>query len=114
MLMSPKELRKEERERIADVKTYVLNHLHQQFTVEQLSKKAALGNQKFKDGFCTMYEMTVGEFIHEARMKQGKFLLKHSDKSIKEIAVLCGYSKARNFSSAYKKFFGERPGEERN
>jgi AraC-like DNA-binding protein len=56
----------------------------------------------------------VGAYIHEARMKTGKFMLRYSDKSIKEIAMLCGYSKARNFSSAYKKYFGVRPGEDRS
>ncbi|MBO9681052.1 MAG: helix-turn-helix transcriptional regulator [Flavisolibacter sp.] len=112
--MSPKELTREERERIHSVKMYLLNHLDQQFTVEQLARRAALGIQKFKDGFYTLFEMPVGAYIHEARMKQGRVLLRNSDKSIKEIAMLCGYSKARNFSSAYKKFFGVRPGEERN
>jgi AraC-like DNA-binding protein len=112
--MSPKELTREERQRIDDVKTYVINHLHKQYTIERLSKRAAAGIQKFKDGFYELYGMPAGKYIHEARMKLAKLLLKSSDKSIKEIAALCGYSRARNFSSAYKKFFGLRPGEERN
>jgi transcriptional regulator GlxA family with amidase domain len=111
--MSPKELTKEEGQRIYAVKTYILNHLEQPFTVRQLAQKAALGEQKFKEAFYLLLEMTVGEYIHEARMKLGKFLLKQSDKSIKEIAGICGYKKARNFSSAYKKFFGMSPREER-
>lgn len=111
--MSPKEFTREERQRIEIVKTHVLNHLQKQFTVGQLAKRAALSIQKFKDGFYLLYEMPVGSYIHEARMKQAKVLLKNSDKSIKEIAALCGYSKARNFSSAYKKFFRERPREAR-
>jgi transcriptional regulator GlxA family with amidase domain len=111
--MSPRELTKEERERIDAVKTYVLNHLHQQFTIQQLARRAVLSIQKFKEGFYVLHGMPAGNYIHEARMKQGKFLLMNSDKSIKEIGALCGYSKARNFSSAYKKFFEKSPKEER-
>src|SRR5690349_18480055 len=111
--MSPKELTNEERERIYAVKNYLLNHLQEQFTISQLAQKAVLGEQKFKDGFFTLFEMTVGEYLHEARMETAKFLLLKTDKSIKEIAVMCGYSKARNFSTAYKKFYGESPRKQR-
>jgi transcriptional regulator GlxA family with amidase domain len=112
--MSPRELTGEEKERIYSVKAYLLNHLNQQFTITKLAKMAALGEQKFKDGFYILFERRVGEYVHEARMGLGKFLLTKTDKSIKEIAAVCGYSKARNFSSAYKKFFGVRPKEERD
>jgi AraC-like DNA-binding protein len=112
--MSPKEHTIEERMRIYAVKRYILNHLEEAFIIRRLAKKAAVGEQKFKDGFYQLFEMSVGAYIHEARMKTGKFMLRYSDKSIKEIAMLCGYSKARNFSSAYKKYFGVRPREERN
>lgn len=111
--MSPKELRREEEQRIYDVKTYILNHFHEQFTIAQLSRMAALGEQKFTDGFYRLFEVHAGAFIQSTRMNTGKFLIQHTDKSMKEIAALCGYSKARNFSSAYKKFFGRRPSEEK-
>lgn len=107
--MSPKELTPEEGQRIYAVKTYLINHLTEAFSLQQISKMAALGEQKFKDGFCRLFEMHTGEYIHATRMQTGKFLLLHTEKSIKEIALICGYAEARNFSSAYKKFFGERP-----
>jgi AraC-like DNA-binding protein len=111
--MSPKEHTIEERMRIYAVKRYILNHLKEAFIIRGLAKKAAVGEQKFKDGFYQLFGMSVGAYIHEARMKTGKFMLRYSDKSIKEIAMLCGYSKARNFSSAYKKYFGVSPREDR-
>ena len=112
--MSPKELSEDEIQRVALVKTYLHNQLHRQFTIRELARKSALGEQKFKECFYRLYERSVGKYIHEARMRTGKFLLSNTNKSVKEIAVLCGYSKTRNFSSAYKKFFAVSPGEERN
>jgi AraC family transcriptional regulator len=111
--MSPKEIDGEGLERIAAVKSYLHNHLHESFNVRQLAKKAALGTVKFGEGFYKMYGQTVGTYIHNTRMETGRFLLVHTDKSVKEIAAICGYSKTRNFSSAYKKFFGMSPSEER-
>lgn len=111
--MSPKELSKEEVQRIYTVESFVINHLDEFFTIQELARRAALGEQRFKDGFYRLFEKPVGEYIHEARMRTGRFLLIYTCKTIKEIAFLCGYAQARNFSSAYKSFFGTSPNEER-
>lgn len=111
--MSPKELSRDEEERLYDVKSYILNHLDEPLTVLQLARKAALGEQRFTESFARLIEMHVGAFIHSTKMKTGNFLIRNTDKSIKEIAALCGYSKTRNFSSAYRKFFGKSPSGER-
>ena len=113
MLMSPKEITKEEIQRIYETKTYLLNHLHKKFTIRQLARKAAIGEQRFKDGFAFLFGMAVGEYIHEARMQTAKLLLRNTKKSIKEISLLCGYRQARNFSSAHKMFFRIKPREHR-
>lgn len=113
LFMSPKEIDGEELQRIAAVKSYLHNHLHKSFTVRQLARKAALGTHKFGEGFYRMYGQTVGSYIHNTRMETGRFLLLHTDRSVKEIAMLCGYKKTRNFSSAYRKYFKVSPSEER-
>jgi AraC-like DNA-binding protein len=111
--MSPRELTEEEKQRIVFVKSFLENHLRKQFGIRELARKAALGEQKFKDGFYQLFEMNAGEYIHATKMKTGRFLLLNTGKGIKEIASLCGYSKTRNFSSAYKKYFKISPSEER-
>ena len=107
--MSPKLLTDEEKQRVYAVKTHLLNHLDQTFTIQQLARMAALGEQKFKEGFYSLFTMPVGSYIHHSRMHTARFLLRHTDKPVQEIASLCGYSKARNFSTAFKQFFGQRP-----
>ena len=107
--MSPKRLTNEELQRVYAVKSHVLNHLHQSFTIQQLARMAALGEQKFKDGFYSLFAMPPGTYLHQSRMQTARFLLRHTDMPVQAVAALCGYSKARNFSSAFKKFFGQRP-----
>lgn len=104
---------REEKERICGVQSYLINHLDEGFTTGKLAKKALLGEQKFKEGFYQLFQMHAGEYVHEARMQLGKFLLLNSEYSVKEIAGKCGYSKTRNFSSAYQKFFKKSPSMER-
>jgi transcriptional regulator GlxA family with amidase domain len=111
--MSPKLLTCEEEQRVYAVKTHLLNHLHQSFTIQQLARMAALGEQKFSEGFCSLFGMPAGTYVHQSRMHTARFLLRHTDKPVQEVARLCGYSKARNFSSAFKQFFGRRPTEAR-
>lgn len=111
--MSPRQITKEEEGRIYAVKTYILNHLHERLTTKKLARKAAMGEQKFKDGFWRLFEKSVGSYMLYTRMETGRFLLLHTDRSVKEIAMLCGYKKTRNFSSAYRKYFKVSPSEER-
>jgi transcriptional regulator GlxA family with amidase domain len=112
--MSPKQLSKDEEQRIYYALSYIVNHLERQFTTRELARMAALGEQKFKDGFKRLFEGTVGEYIHKVRMETAKFLLTNTNKSIKEIALLSGYSKVRNFSTAYRKYYNKSPKEERH
>ena len=107
--MSPRAFTKDERERLQLGLSYLLNHLHQQVTVTQLARCAAMGEQRFKDGFQLLFGHTPGAYLHKARLHTSLVLLKHTDKTIKEIASLCGYAHYKNFLTAFKRFFGHTP-----
>ena len=111
--MSPKDFSEEEIQRISSVVSYVKNHLHQQFTVRQLARLAALGEQRFTEGFYKEYGQTVAVYIHDVRMKSARFLVTHTEKSLKEIAGLCGYREYKSFLKAFQKYFGVSAGGER-
>ena len=104
--MSPKEITKEEIQRIYETKTYFLNHLHQQWTVAQLARRSAMNTEKFRRGFYLIFEYQVQAFMTEARMRLGLFLLQHTKKTIKDIASRTGYRHYNNFLKAFKKHFG--------
>ena len=106
MHMSPHEITNEEIQRLYQVKTYLLNHLHQRHTVKQLARGAAMNESKFREAFYMVFSYVVQDYIIEARMQLGFFLLKHTNKAIKEIAWLAGYRQSKNFMNAFKKYFG--------
>lgn len=111
--MSPRAFTQEELLRIQAVKSFIVNGLKKQLTVQRLARQAAMSEERFGEGFRGLFGTGVGAYVHTMRMQTGKFLLRHTDQRVKEIATVCGYSKTRNFSSAYKKFFGLSPKEER-
>jgi transcriptional regulator GlxA family with amidase domain len=111
--MSPKAFTKEEKARLFQTKTFLLTHLQEDLDVARLARHAALGSQRFMDGFALLFDYTPGRYLHEARMQTGLVLLKHTDKTVKEIAALCGYRHYKNFLTAFKSFFGRRPSDVR-
>jgi transcriptional regulator GlxA family with amidase domain len=110
LLMSPKELSKEEEQRIYAVKTYIVNNLNEKLRVGQLARMAALGEQRFKDGFYRLFQMHPGEYLHVTRMQTARFLLRHTQRTMKDIAMTVGFREYKSFLRAYKKFFGVTAG----
>lgn len=107
--MSPKALTQDEKDRLQAAKLYILTHLHEALPVQKISRIALMGEQKLRDGFKELFDLNIGPFIHEARMQYGLFLLRHTNKTIKEIAALTGYKRTHNFSREFKRFFGLTP-----
>ena len=52
---------------------------------------------------------TLSNFLLETRMRHAATLLKHSGYSIGEISRMVGYPAAKNFYSAFQKFYGTSP-----
>jgi transcriptional regulator GlxA family with amidase domain len=108
--MSPKELTVDEKKRIYEAESFLVNHLERKLTKNELAKKAALSIVKLNDGFNKLFGMGVSRYIKESRLRTGLFLLQHTDKPIKEIAAIIGYGHTKNFLIAFKKHFKKTPG----
>lgn len=52
---------------------------------------------------------SYSRLLQALKMERAKKLLLVQKKSIKEVALLLGYTEVTNFSSAFNKFYGERP-----
>jgi AraC family transcriptional regulator len=48
------------------------------------------------------YDTTIGEFIRKRRIEHACHLLAHSDKSLSEIALMCGFSDQSHFCAMFK------------
>jgi len=52
---------------------------------------------------------SITDYIHEVRLKQAKFLLKNTDKTVAVIAEEVGYNSLHNFSRVFKRYEGITP-----
>ena len=78
-------------------------------TIEELSKRVFLNQQKLKAGFAKHYHMTIGEYTSSLRMAMAAGLLSATDLSVSQIAEKTGYQYSGNFSKKFKSYYGVTP-----
>ena len=93
---------------IYDVCVYIIEHVHEKLTIEEIAKHFFIIRTKLCCIFSEVLGMSVGDYIEVARMKNAKkFLL--AGKSVQETAFACGYSSASYFIKAFRRCQGITP-----
>lgn len=80
------------------------------WTLESLSRRAAMGRSAFAERFRTVVGATPLQYLTLWRMQHAKQLLRRSELSLEQIADLVGYDSGPSFSRAFKKSVGTSPG----
>lgn len=93
-------------EKIHQARSIILSDLTRHFSIGELARKVGLNEFKIKVGFRQLYNMPPFTMLKEARMKLAHDQLLHTDKALKEIAALAGYSTVGAFVSAFQKQYG--------
>ncbi len=81
------------------------------YTIPQLVRKSGLNADKLKKGFRYVYGMPVHRYHLEFKMGVARGMLTSGDATVDSIAAALGYNDANNFSAAFRKETGMRPGE---
>ena len=68
-----------------------------------LAKSVGLYRRKLADGFQEQFNISPYEFVLQQKIEKSKFLLTHSDYSIKEISVMVGYKIQNSFTREFIK-----------
>lgn len=89
---------------------YLLSHLSDPPTLQQLASIAGINTFKLKKGFKELYDNTVFGCLNEARLQQAREQLLDGIQ-IKQLAEELGYSSVQHFSAAFRKKFGVPPGQ---
>ena len=95
---------------LAAVITYVRNHLDEKLTVAQLSRIACMSESAFYRAFRNELDSTPVEFINQERLKLAASLLLDRDRSIREVALRCGFNSVSYFTRAFGEHYGSSPG----
>lgn len=74
-----------------------------------LVDREGLNYGDFQKVFFELFHMAPIQYRRNQKINEGAFLIQHTNKSITEIAFLCGYSNPSKFSSAFRQLMGISP-----
>lgn len=96
-------------ERIAGVIEQVLAEPGAEWSIERLSRAAAMSRATFIRRFDRSTGMTVGAFLTQARLMAAAELLRSSDAAVSTVAARVGYRSESAFGRAFRAATGETP-----
>lgn len=95
------------------VKEYIISHYAEKLSLDILTEVFYCSRVTLTTSFKNKYNITINDFIIETRISNSCSLLKNTNKTIKEISSLCGFSDQNYFSKTFKKIMGITPNEYR-
>lgn len=89
--------------------TYVKEHFNEKFTLEQLSKKFGLSMGYICNLFATKYNTTLTRYMTELRMEHASSMIKEGNRTLKSIAIECGFKDYFYFNKVFRGYYGVAP-----
>lgn len=102
-----------EADTIHQIKQYIIQHSHEDISLDALSRKVGLSPIYISKIFKEKLGINYIDFLTECRIKKAKQLMGDPEKSIKEITFEVGYHEPNYFSKVFKKMCGTSPKEYR-
>jgi AraC-like DNA-binding protein len=100
-------------EKVREVRVFIMNHLDEHFTVENLADRFDMPLTAMKLCFKAVYGMPVAAFIRDLRMQHASKLLRTTGLSVMDIAGSVGYDNASKFAAAFREIMNCNPAEYR-
>lgn len=91
------------KQKLAAVNSYIEDHFTEDISLEKLSSEFYISKYYLTREYKHIYGKTIFQHIITARISYGKKLLRFSDKSVEEIAHLCGFNDQSYFARQFKK-----------
>ncbi|ASP39144.1 AraC family transcriptional regulator [Bacterioplanes sanyensis] len=88
---------------------YIEHHLDQPLTLAQLASQAQLSEYHFARMFKASFGQPPHQYVTERRLQRASELLRHSQLSLAEIALRCGFSSQSHFNQRFKVFYQVTP-----
>lgn len=100
-------------EQIQAIHQFLIDHIDQRFTIEELAKKYLMNTSTLKADFKAIYGLPIAAYMKEYRLQLAAQLLRESDLSIQSIAEQVGYESQGKFSKAFKERMQQLPSQYR-
>ncbi len=101
------------RETARRVHDYLVSHLSERVTIDELAKRFHINATTLKEAFKAEYGMSVAAHTKEHRLERAASLLRESEMSVADIAASVGYDSAGRFTTAFCEKYGLNPSEYR-
>ena len=83
--------------------SYIKGHFEKSISLSELSALAGYSPNHFQRIFTEIMGISPREYLEDVRIKQSKFLLAQSERSLSEIAQECGFSSQSYFCKVFKR-----------
>ncbi|OPY90642.1 MAG: HTH-type transcriptional regulator CdhR [Syntrophaceae bacterium PtaU1.Bin231] len=103
-----------ERKAILELQIWMAEHLGERITVEQLAERAAMSPRNFARVFVRELGVTPARYVERLRLEAARHDLERTDKSLSEIAAVCGFGSAESMRRAFYRTLGITPGSYRD
>lgn len=100
-------------DRFGALQLWILDHLDETLSVEQLAELAAMSPRNFSRQFKAHVGMTPGDFITRLRLEEACRRIDSGGAQLKDIARQCGFASEQNLRRAFRKHLGILPAEYR-
>lgn len=95
--------------RLEFIVDYIMSHLQQDLTVDELSEKACMSKPTFHRYFKKTIGLSPADFINTKRMQLAKQLLAQEPKQVGDVGHAVGYHNTSHFIRSFKKYYGLTP-----
>lgn len=86
---------------LVDLPEWILDHLHEDLSVEALAERAAMSARNFARVFLREAGMTPAKFVERARVDAARRALEGGGSSIEEVAARAGFSSAEHMRRTF-------------
>ncbi len=99
--------------KLIEAVTLMEANIEEPLSTDDLAHHVRLSRRHLERLFKKYLHNVPAKYYIELRLTEARKLLRQSDKTILQIGMLCGFSSASYFSTAYKNFYDITPREER-
>ncbi|MGA4637532.1 GlxA family transcriptional regulator [Pseudomonas solani] len=97
---------------LRDVLNLMSANIEEPLSIEQLAQCVERSKRQLERLFMEQMDTSPARYYLELRITESRRLLQHSDLSLVDVALACGFVSPSHFSKCYTSFFGYRPSKE--
>jgi len=96
------------------IRRFVIANCDQPLDRDEIAAAAGVHPRHVSNLFSKFSDITLSQFILNARLERAKRLLATSNSSVTEVSQICGFAGANHFVRVFRQRFGTPPGKYRN